>query len=252
MVTHFYCLVFGIEEKNKVLDNRCFNRINLNKMPDKILKKDFRVIENQLRCPKGIEGIEIAKIMHNSNISMTIESINSLKLEDYNIVLEIGHGNCMHLSEILKQATAIRYFGIEISKTMHQEARRLSEKYVQENDIQFSLYNGENIPFKSKMFNKIVTVNTIYFWVNPLLFLKEIYRVLVEGGVFVLTFVQKESMKDLPFVMRKFKLFNNQDVKNIIIGTKFKLVEIATKSENVMSKSGSLINRNFTVITLKK
>lgn len=221
-------------------------------MPNKILKKEFRAIEGQLKCPAGIEGIEIAKMMHNSNISMTIESIKALKLEDHNSVLEIGHGNCMHLSKILKQAIGICYFGLEISKTMHHEAKRLSEQYFQENDIEFSLYNGENIPFKNNMFDKIVTVNTIYFWINPLLFLREIYRVLVEGGIFVLAFVQKESMRDLPFVMSKFKLFNSQEVKNIIIETKFKLVDIITKTENVKSKIGTLVNRKFTVLTLKK
>lgn len=221
-------------------------------MPDKILKKEVRAIEGQLKCPTGIEGIEIAKMMHNSNINMTIESIKALKLEDHNSVLEIGHGNCMHLSKILKQAIGICYFGLEISKTMHHEAKRLSEQYFQENDIEFSLYNGENIPFKNNMFDKIVTVNTIYFWINPLLFLREIYRVLVEGGIFVLAFVQKESMRDLPFVMSKFKLFNSQEVKNIIIETKFKLVDIITKTENVKSKIGTLVNRKFTVLTLKK
>jgi len=81
-------------------------------------KKELKELESQLNCPTGEKGKEIAKEMNNSNIDMTIASIEAIKIKDNNIILEIGHGNCGHLNEVLKQAENIHFFGLEISETM--------------------------------------------------------------------------------------------------------------------------------------
>jgi SAM-dependent methyltransferase len=60
------------------------------------------------------------------------------------------------------------------------------------------LYEGKKLPFEDETFDKIFTVNTVYFWENPVEFLNEIYRVLKDDGTFVLTFGQRDFMEKLP------------------------------------------------------
>lgn len=196
--------------------------------------------------------MEIGKTMHDSNIDMTIALINTLKIKNNDVVLEIGHGNCEHLLKLLKQANHINYYGLEISETMHQEAKQINEKHQQKNNIQFDLYNGKDIPYKVDTFDKIFTVNTIYFWEHPIIFFKKIYSVLKNDGLFVVTFAQKQFMKSLPFVMNKFKLYDNNDIKSLIFTANFKLFKIVEKTKNVKSKTGELVNRKFTIAILKK
>lgn len=143
-------------------------------MKQKLTAEELSELEKQLNCPKGEKGVETGELMHNSNISMTIASINLLKLRDNNALLEIGHGNCTHLTEIIKQSKGISYSGLEISEVMQQEAIRINKKYLEENRISFELYDGENIPYKDDTFDKVFTVNTIYFWENPTDFFREV------------------------------------------------------------------------------
>lgn len=214
--------------------------------------EELKEIESQLSFPNGENGIRVANMMNETNIGMTLSTIKSLNIKSNNIVLEIGHGNCAHLFETLKQAKNIQFFGCEISKTMQEEAIRVNKNLSQQNSIDFQLYNGENIPFQDANFDRIMTVNTIYFWKETTTFLKEIHRVLKPKGVFVLTFAKKEFMEELPFIKDKFQLFDNQKVKELIQKTDFELVEILNKEDTVKSKSGALVHRKYSVVVLKK
>ena len=116
----------------------------------------------------------------------------------------------------------------------------------------FYLYNGTILPFEDLAFNHAMTVNTIYFWENPLSMLEEVYRILKNGGVFGIAFAQKSFMKQLPFVEFGFQLYNTTDVKKLVSGTVFHLSDIINKTEQVTSKSGEKVNREYTVIILAK
>ena len=71
-----------------------------------------------LANPEGEKGIEIAEMMDATNISMTMESVAALELDDSNRILEIGHGNAGHLEQLLKLADDLNYTGLDISETM--------------------------------------------------------------------------------------------------------------------------------------
>jgi SAM-dependent methyltransferase len=153
---------------------------------------------------------------------------------------------------IYNEANDIQYFGLEISETMKYEAERISHKLMQNNRINFYLYDGIKIPFSDNYFDKIFTVNTIYFWVKPLDFMSEIYRVLKINGILILTFAQKDFMKNLPFVKSKFSLYNNDDLSLLIKKTEFKIIEIENMTEKIKSKSGELVERIYSVVKIKK
>ena len=54
----------------------------------------------------------------------------------------------------------------------------------------------EELPFSDSSFDKIVTVESFYFWPDPEENLKEVYRVLAEDGTFLLVadIYQKEGL----------------------------------------------------------
>lgn len=139
-------------------------------------KQDLKILAQNLANPQGKKGIEIGEMMNDTNIGMTLESIQTLLIEDDEHILEIGHGNADHVKSILNKATNIKYTGIDISETMHNEAKRLNKHF--EGQADFVLYEGRKLPFQDKTFAKIFTVNTVYFWEQPVEYLNEIYRVL--------------------------------------------------------------------------
>lgn len=214
-------------------------------------KEELKILAHNLANPQGEKGIEIGEMMNATNIGMTLESIKALVIEDDEHILEIGHGNAAHLKTIIGLAQDTRYTGIDISETMHQEARRLNEAFG--NQADFVLYEGSILPFKDETFNKIFTVNTVYFWENPVAFLNEIYRVLKDDGTFVLTFAQKDFMEKLPFTAYDFTLYNNAEMEELISQSHFKRMKTSEREEEIKSKTGEeTIQRIYTVLTIKK
>ncbi len=213
---------------------------------------DLKTLATQLRQPNGTAGIEISDMMNETNIKMTLHSIEQLNILDNEVVLELGHGNCKHLPFVLEQKSGIIYYGLEISELMNKEAKQINRQYTDSQVAFFRLYNGLRIPYDDNYFDKMFTVNTIYFWDNPLLLLSEIYRVIKPNGIFNITFAQKDFMKQLPFTKFGFTLYDNKKLKQLIDKTSFKIIGSCTQTETVKSKTGDLVNRAFTTFSMQK
>lgn len=214
-------------------------------------REKLKILAQHLANPEGEKGIEIGEMMNATNIGMTLESIKALLIEDNEHVLEIGHGNAGHVKSILSRAQNIKYTGIDISETMHHEARKLNENCKDQAD--FVLYEGEKLPFGDKAFDKIFTVNTVYFWKQPVEYLNEIYRVLKKTGTFVLTFGQRDFMEKLPFTQFDFILYNTDEMEDVVSRSCFKRMTISEREEEVKSKTGEeTMTRNYTILTIKK
>lgn len=212
---------------------------------------DVLELEKQLQCPEGEEGIEVAKIMNETNFSMTLCSIKKLGINSGDFILEIGHGNCGHLDKIFEYGGRnVSYFGIEVSKTMKNEAEKSNRLRIINQSASFYIYDGKKIPFAEDSFDKVMTVNTIYFWGNPIDFLIEIGRVVREGGALAITFVEEQSMKKLPFVRERFRLYSKTKLRLLISKTDWQLVDFTDKYEKVKSKTGELVERHFMVAKL--
>ena len=215
-------------------------------------QEELQAIASQLKLPTGEKGIEIGNMMNETNINMTRHSIQNLNISNENKILELGHGNAGHVEFLFEQAENLKYYGLEMSELMFQEARQTNRNFVSQKQAFFSLYDGNKIPFENDFFDKIFTVNTIYFWQKPEELLAEIYRVLKPNGNFCLTFAEEDFMKQLPFTQFEFELYSTEKAQELIKKTPFKIVYTETQTEKVKSKTGELVDRAFTTIVLEK
>ena len=215
-------------------------------------QEELQAIASQLKLPTGEKGIEMGNMMNETNINMTRHSIQNLNISNENKILELGHGNAGHVEFLFEQAENLKYYGLEMSELMFQEARQINRNFVSQKQAFFSLYDGNKIPFENDFFDKIFTVNTIYFWQKPEELLAEIYRVLKPNGNFCLTFAEEDFMKKLPFTQFEFELYSTEKAQELIKKTPFKIVYTETQTENVKSKTGELVDRAFTTIVLEK
>ncbi|MCV9930628.1 class I SAM-dependent methyltransferase [Flavobacterium sp. LS1R49] len=215
-------------------------------------KEELQSIASQLKKPEGEKGIEMANMMHETNINMTLSSIRNLTISQGDKILELGHGNAAHLEYIMQQSTHLKYYGLEMSELMYAEAQKINKQFVDKKEAEFVLFDGNIIPFPDAYFNKIFTVNTIYFWQEPVNFLLEIYRVLDNKGIFSLTFAQESFMKKLPFTEFEFNLYDTEKVEKLISQTLFRIVNSETLTEKIKSKTGELVDREFTTIVIEK
>lgn len=215
-------------------------------------EEELQAIASQLKHPSGEKGIEMGNMMNETNINMTKHSIQNLNISKENTILELGHGNGGHVEFLFEQADNLKYYGLEMSELMFQEARQTNRNFVSQKQAFFSLYDGNIIPFENESFDKIYTVNTIYFWQEPEKLLLEIYRVLKSNGNFCLTFAEEDFMKTLPFTQFEFKLYSTEKAEELIGKSSFKIVYKETRIEKIKSKTGELVDRAFTTIVLER
>ncbi|MEO1515401.1 MAG: class I SAM-dependent methyltransferase [Bacteroidota bacterium] len=221
-------------------------------MDQEFTEEQLAEIARQLNKPEGPIGLEVAANMNQTNISMTRAAIHSLDWRSGKKVLELGHGNCGHLSEVLQQADELTYVGLEISQSMQEEARRINREEVDKGRAQFHLYDGQKIPFEDGVFDLLLTVNTIYFWADPLALLEELARVASGEAHFAIAFAHKDFMEKLLFVKDNFRLYDQEDVRQLVDKSPWQLQNIATHTEQVTSKSGALVERIFSIASLEK
>ena len=114
---------------------------------------------------------------------------------------------------------------------MVQEAATNNLPGIENNQAQFIKTKADQIPFDNGFFNKVFSVNTIYFWENPNLELTEIHRVLKKGALFILTVRSLESMKSIPITQYDFTLYNQEQLTELLSNKGFKLTEFINLPE---------------------
>ena len=123
------------------------------------------------RKPQGEEGEQMLQRMNESHAAVTQWALGFLDFGEEDQALDIGCGGKM---EVLEASV-------------------------------------EHLPFEEGSFDKIITVESFYFWPDPAENLKEVLRILKKGGVFLLIadIYQKEGLRESVLEnIKQYHLFN--------------------------------------------
>lgn len=217
---------------------------------DNLTEEEIKEIAQQLRCPDGAVGIEVSDTMRESNREMTLKTLDALPFKGGDSVLEIGPAACGHLDHILSKAADIKYCGLDISELMIREAEKAHSPHINKGTVSFHLYNGtESFPFADDTFDKVITVNTIYFWENPQKLLSEVGRVMKPESLFSVCFGDASFMKKLPFTRYGFTLYSPGKVEELLSKNGFDHIKTRRCSDIVKAKTGETVERVFYLTT---
>ncbi|MEM9363000.1 MAG: class I SAM-dependent methyltransferase [Bacteroidota bacterium] len=216
--------------------------------------RSFKLLSllQKFRSAEGVLGKDLGHLLYDGNKSMFQDSLDLLDIQKKNRILEIWPGHCAHLPQVMKQASGLRYFGLDISQTMIENAKKINGISVSGRKALFRSHDGVNIPYVNEFFDRIVTINTIYLWQQPKRFLNELYRVLKPEGICVITFVNANSMRGLNVQNDAFNLFDIPKFLQLVSETPFKHIDIQTRNEITTTEKGKSKNREFLVATLMK
>jgi len=215
-------------------------------------ESDAREVARQLRKPDGADGLEVAERLNTTNAEMISTTIQTLMLSGNNTVLELGPGNGQHVSEVLRQANGLDYVGLEISETMWAEASQRNSTPPPSTSVRFELYDGSVFPFGDDQFDRLFTVNTIYFWEDPAHTLAEIHRVLKPGGRAVITFVDAPFLEARPFAQYGFTPYDAASITDLVGSSSFQTVQIEEHTDQVLSPEGEPWDRGFLTAVVEK
>lgn len=186
--------------------------------------------------PQGSAGEQMLCRMNDSHSAVTDWAFNYLHFKDNDRILDIGCGGGAALAKLSKLVPNGKLNGIDYSPTSVKVSTQTNFADIQSGKMQITEASVDNIPFDDNTFDKVITVESFYFWPNPQENLKEVLRVLNRGGCFLLIAdiygkddINEQTLENI----RKYNLFNPtiDEFKDLFENAGFRNISVNTKSE---------------------
>jgi SAM-dependent methyltransferase len=144
-------------------------------------------IDRQHRYPQGFVGRVVGERMLRQHAPETDWTIGLLDLQPTDRILEIGFGVGRGLGLALAHAPQGCVTGVDRSATMIRAAAQRNRAAVARG--QLTLLRGDiaALPFEAAHFDKLFSIHTFYFWIDPRAVCRSLISMLACGGRLVST-----------------------------------------------------------------
>ena len=138
------------------------------------------------RKPEGAEGEEMLERMNRSHYEVTGWALSHWEIQENDRILDIGCGGGATLHRMAEKVSSGHVTGVDYSAVSVETSRKNNEKTILGGKMEVLEGSVEHLPFADDSFDKIITVESFYFWPDPQENLKEVLRVLRKDGIFLL------------------------------------------------------------------
>jgi SAM-dependent methyltransferase len=147
-------------------------------------QKAMGAVFGQFLRPHGFRGRAAGWVMatRGSNRERNIWAVGLLDVQPHDRVLEIGFGPGIAIQEFARRATNGLVVGVDHSEVMVRQARKRNTAAVRAGRVDLRLGSAEALPGFDAPFDKILAVNSLLFWDDPVARLKELHDRLRPGG----------------------------------------------------------------------
>ncbi|WP_022666152.1 class I SAM-dependent methyltransferase [Desulfospira joergensenii] len=190
-----------------------------------------KFFSRQARKPSGLFGRLISsQIFEKGNAELNDLMFEALGRCDDERILEIGFGPGKLIQEIADRSDPAMIEGIDFSKPMLDIAAKKNRIHIQNGKVRLHLGDFDTAPFDGKGFDKIFTVNTVYFWKNPESTVSRISGLLRPGGRIFIGLHEKKEMEKLPLDRDVFQYYSMEELKELLwVHGSFTDIEIRSK-----------------------
>lgn len=143
-------------------------------------------ISGNPRKPQGEDGETMLKRMNKSHSQVTGWALEHWKIAPEDEILDIGCGGGATLQRMSAEVFSGHLTGVDYSPVSVETSLETNRQDVENGKMKIVEGSVEALPFSENAFDKIVTVESFYFWPAPQENLKEVFRVLKKGGTFLL------------------------------------------------------------------
>lgn len=185
------------------------------------------LIAGQLRKPSGLFGrVFVGRLVGRGNAPMNELTRQLLELAADDRVLEVGFGGGDLIARMAPALTRGRIVGVDFSPDMAALCAKRFAALVRAGRLELRCADVESLPYADGAFTKACTVNTIYFWPDPVAVLGEIRRTLRAGGRLAVTFNPPATARKLPYTKHGFALYEPEQVRALLADAGFRDVEL--------------------------
>src|SRR5215207_9833360 len=151
----------------------------------KLKKRVVDAVRAQFGHPTGLGGRAAGLVMahRSSNRRRNSWAVSLLDVRSDDRVLEIGFGPGLAIRELSRLAVEGYVCGIDHSELMLRRAKRLNAEGLERGVVDLRLGSVERLPAFEEPFDKILAVNAMMFWREPVARLEEHRNLLRSGGL---------------------------------------------------------------------
>ena len=158
--------------------------------------------------PAGKAGADMLRYMNEEHSDLTIWALDLFDYDNKDRVLDIGCGGGATLRLLHERIPDGHLTGVDYSDVSVTLSRKLNADLIAAGKMEIVAGSVTNLPFNNDSFNKIVTVESFYFWPDPVECLREAQRVLIPKGVFLLVSEIYERPDLTPHCRRNISKYN--------------------------------------------
>lgn len=201
-------------------------------------------LDAQYRRPSGLIGRWVGNKMADQHRSENLWTVHALNVQPTDKLLEIGFGPGFAIQEISRYLTTGMIAGVDFSQTMVSAAKRRNAQAVNAGRVDVRYSDVTQLPFSDDTFDKAFSINSIYFWLDPLAAFTELRRVLKPSGLLVITFLPSERWENVPAPTAEFRPYSSVEIQALLTQAGFSSLHIEADPD--------LQNRaNYSVIARK-
>lgn len=200
-------------------------------------------IARQLGHPSGFFSGFIAAFMNRQTAGINDMTIKLLEIRPTDRTLDIGFGGGSAITKVAKLAPDGLVAGIDISKAMLNRGRNKFRELISRGKVELKEGSAAKIPYENDWFDKVYTVNTIYFWPDPAAGLKEILRVMKKGATFVLTLFTEEAVERIHGSRYGFTIYSEDQLRTLLAEAGFINVQVEHREHKRFPASFLVANK---------
>ncbi|MEE0956940.1 MAG: class I SAM-dependent methyltransferase [Ruminococcus sp.] len=195
--------------------------------------KYHKLTENAVK-PTGFWGRLMIRSMNKGHHNITDWALSYFDVQNGNIVLDIGCGGGRTVNKLCTAVGSGKVYGVDYSELCVKKSLELNRKNVLCRKAVIEQASVSELPFEDNTFDKIIAVETYYFWPDKLNDLKEVLRVLKRGGrlmlVFEMLFDEQDPDKWTAVEKRlDIQAVRVEDIQNMLRDAGFIKIETYTK-----------------------
>jgi len=176
-----------------------------------------RFMAKQLCQPSGWFGSQVlSRLMNLGNRKIVETAVELLEIRPQHRLLEIGFGGGAGLARLAERVQSGVVTGVDFSAEMVRRAKRRFHKEIAAGRMKVQEGDVSQLSFPNESFDRVLAVNTIYFWPDTMRGLREIHRVLKTDGRVAVAIRSKEKMSKYTVTRHGFRLFSAEELVDVI------------------------------------